>query len=250
MRTPRYQQIADELRDRIAAGEFTGGRLLPSEATLSTDFAVSRVTVRRALEQLRDAGLLDARQGLGWYVASEPLRQALDHLDTIEQQLVAAGAVAERRVLDFAFTDPPAPVAATLGDGRVLEVRRVNLADGEPFARVTVWCPEAVGATLSRDDVEAQPFYELLDVELAGAEQSIGAEAAEPDDAELLGVPVGSPVLVCERTTFTADGTAVLHSQHVYPGHRTVFSAQLSGAGGDEDPGGLRLVDRSGATLK
>ena len=249
MRTPRYQQIADELRDRIAAGEFTGGRLLPSEATLSADFAVSRVTVRRALEQLRDAGLLDARQGLGWYVASEPLRQALDHLDTIEQQLVAAGAVAERRVLDFAFTDPPAPVAATLGDGRVLEVRRVNLADGEPFARVTVWCPEAVGATLSRDDVEAQPFYELLDVELVGAEQSIGAAAAEPDDAELLGVPVGSPVLVCERTTFTTDGTAVLHSQHVYPGHRTVFSALLSGAGGDEDPGGLRLVDRSGATL-
>ena len=56
-------------------------------------------------------------------------------------------------------------------------------------------------------------------------------------------------MLVCERTTFTTDGTAVLHSQHVYPGHRTVFSALLSGAGGDEDPGGLRLVDRSGATL-
>lgn len=204
---------------------------------------MSRVTVRRALEQLREAGILDARQGLGWYVASEPLRQPLDHLDTIEEQLAAAGAVAERRVLDFAFAPASAKVAEILGEKRVLEVRRVNLADGEPFARVTVWCPEGIGASLSRDDVEAYPFYELLDVEFAGAVQSIGAAAADADDAELLGVPEGSPVLVCERTTFSSDGRAVLHSEHVYPGHRTVFSAELPRADASETPTGLRLLD-------
>jgi GntR family transcriptional regulator len=174
VRTPRYQAIADELRTRISSGDYTAGRLLPSESNLSKEFSVSRVTVRRALEQLREAGILDARQGLGWYVASEPLRQPLDHLDTIEEQLAAAGAVAERRVLDFAFAPASAKVAEILGEKRVLEVRRVNLADGEPFARVTVWCPEGIGASLSRDDVEAFPFYELLDVEFAGAVQSMG----------------------------------------------------------------------------
>ncbi len=243
MRTPRYQAIADELRGRISSGDYTAGHLLPSEAGLSEEFGVSRVTVRRALEQLRDAGILDARQGLGWYVATEPLRQPLDHLDTIEEQLAAAGAVAERRVLDFAFTAAPPKAAHALGESRVLEVRRVNLADGEPFARVTVWCPEAIGAALSRDDVEARPFNELLDVEFSGAVQSIGAAAAEPDDAGLLGVPPGSPVLVCERTTFSSDGRAVLHSEHVYPGHRTVFAAELPGAGAGETPEGLRLVE-------
>jgi len=242
VRTPRYQSIADEIRARIASGEVMAGRLLPSEASLSQEFEVSRVTIRRALEVLRDAGLLDARQGLGWFVASEPLRQPLDHLDTIEQQLAAAGSTARRRILEFAFTDAPPKVAEALGAPRVLEVRRVNLSDDAPFARVTVWCPESLGASLSRDDVEARSFYELLEADIVRATQSIGAAAADADDAALLGVPEGSPVLVCERTTFAADGRAVLHSEHVYPGHRTVFAAELHTPDGD-GPAGLRLVD-------
>ena len=110
----------------------------------------------------------------------------------------------------------------------MLAVRRLNLADGEPFARVTVWCPETLGSALSRDDVEARPFYELLadtaGVHLAGASQTIVAGAASADDAELLGVPTGSPVLICERTTRAADGSSVLFSEHVYPGHRMAFT--------------------------
>ncbi|NIR41901.1 MAG: GntR family transcriptional regulator [Actinobacteria bacterium] len=243
MRTPRYQQIADDLRVRIAEGGYTAGRLLPSEADLSREFGVSRVTVRRALEQLREAGLIDARQGLGWFAASEPVRQPLTRLDTIEDQLAASGAVPERRVLDFAFVDAPDRIAAQLGEQRVLEVRRVNLADGRPFARVTVWCPETLGERLSRQDVEAHPFYELLEVRIQGAEQTIGAAAAGRDDADLLDVPEGSPVLVCERITRAADGRAVLVSEHVYPGHLTVFSAELPGAGTGEAPAGLRLVE-------
>jgi GntR family transcriptional regulator len=243
MRTPRYQMIADNLRDRIRSGGVTAGRLLPSESSLSEEFSVSRVTVRRALEQLREAGLIDSRQGLGWFVAGDPVRQPLGELDTVEEQLAATGAISTRQVLDFAFIDAPARVGDILGEERVLEVRRLNLADGEPFARVTVWCPEAVGARFSRRDVEARPFYDLLDVKLRGAEQTIGAAAASPADAALLGVPPGSPVLVCERITRTDDGVAVLVSEHVYPGHLTVFSADLPSVGTGDTPAGLRLVE-------
>jgi len=243
MRTPRYQQIADDLRERIRAGGFTAGRLLPSESSLSEEFSASRVTVRRALEQLRDVGLLDSRQGLGWFVAGDPIRQPLGELDTIEHQLAATGAIATRRILDFAFIDAPPRVVEILEEERVLEVRRLNLADGEPFARVTVWCPEAIGSRFSRQDVEARPFYELLDVPLRGAEQTIGASAASADDAVLLGVPPGSPVLVCERITRTDHGAAVLVSEHVYPGHLTVFSAELPNVGATDAPAGLRLVE-------
>ena len=243
MRTPRYQPIADALTERIVDGGEAAGRLLPSEASLSEEFAVSRVTVRRALEQLRDNGLIDSRQGLGWFVAGAPVRQPLGELDTVEQQLAATGAISTRQILDFAFIDAPARVAAVLGEERVLEVRRLNLADGEPFARVTVWCPEGLGSRFSRRDVEARPFYEILGVKVGGAEQTIGAAAASDVDAALLGVPPGSPVLVCERTTRRDDGSAVLMSEHVYPGHRTVFSAELPSVGAGESPAGLRLVD-------
>jgi DNA-binding transcriptional MocR family regulator len=72
-RTIRYRQIADDLRERVAA--WGGGRLLPSESDLSAEYDVSRVTVRRALELLREEGLVDSRQGFGWYVSTEPFVQ-------------------------------------------------------------------------------------------------------------------------------------------------------------------------------
>ncbi len=77
---------------------------------------------------------------------------------------------------------------------------------------------------------------------LAGASQTIVAGAASADDAGLLDVPVGSPVLICERVTRTADGTNVLFSEHVYPGHRMAFTVDLA-PGERTEPAGLRLVE-------
>jgi GntR family transcriptional regulator len=243
VRTIRYREIADDLRARVEAGEFTAGRLLPSEAELSERYDASRVTVRRALEVLRDEGLLDARQGFGWFVAADPLRQSLARLATIESQLAESGRRPERRILDFGFVEASPHVRRVLECDQVLCVRRLNLADGEPFARVTVWCPAELGQHLSRADVERSPFYELLDVPLGGASQSIGAAAASAPDAALLQIPVGSPVLRCERVTRDETGNAVLLSEHVFPGHRTEFVVDLQQAERSIAPTGLRLVE-------
>ena len=243
MRNIRYQEIAAELRRRVAAGDFAGAGLLPSESQLATTFASSRVTIRRALEALHDEGLIDSRQGFGWFVAADPLRQSLGRLGTIEAQLADAGIVSERRVLDFGFVTAPARVREVLGVRRVLEVRRCNLADSHPFARVTVWCPERLGKDLSLADVERAPFYELLDAQLGGASQTIAAAAATKEDAELLEIPAGAPVLMCRRTTRTVAGEAVLYSEHVFPGHRTEFVVDLPVADRSMAPSGLRLVE-------
>jgi GntR family transcriptional regulator len=242
-RTVRYREIADDLRHRVEAGTFGAGRVLPSEADLSAAYAASRVTIRRALEVLRDEGLLDARQGFGWFVAGDLLRQRLGRLSTIEDQLSSSGITAERRILEFAFVEASPRVAAVLGTDQVLRVRRLNLADGEPFALVTVWCPASLGDRLSRADVERSPFYELLPVPLGGATQTIGAASASPADAPLLGIPVGSPVLRCERVTTGLDGQPVLLSEHVFPGHRTEFVVDLPQAERSIAPSGLRLVE-------
>jgi len=241
MRTIRYQQIADDLRSRL--GSVGVGRVLPSESELSTEFGVSRVTIRRALEILRDEGLVDARQGFGWYVAGEPLRQRLDELGTIEGQLEQRGIRPERRVIEFDFRVAPPRVAAVLGADQVLRVKRLNLADDIPFAVVTVWCPAELGHHLSRRDVERHPFYELLGVPLRGATQTIGADSVDGADAALLGVPVASPVLRCERITTDTHGRAVLMSEHVFPAHRTEFVVELPQAEPSVLPSGLRLVE-------
>jgi GntR family transcriptional regulator len=243
VREIRYRQIADDLRRRVETGEFSAGRLLPSESELSASYAASRITVRKALEVLRDEGLVDARQGFGWFASVDPLRQALGRLGTIEAQLAASGVSSERRILDFRFVRASAHVRQVLGTRTVLEVRRLNLADGAPFARVTVWCPEDLGAQLSRADVERAPFYELLPGPLGGAVQTIGAALAEPVDAELLEIPVGSPVLRCERVTRDEAGRPVLLSEHVFPGHRTEFVVDLPTSERSIAPTGLRLVE-------
>jgi len=237
----RYQEIADELRSRY--GDAPVGSVLPSESEMSAEFGASRVTIRRALELVRDDGLIAARQGFGWYVAGEPVRQSLESLGTIESQVEGVGKLSERKIEEFAFETAPERVRKILEVDQVLRVKRVNLADGEPFAVVTVWCPADLGATLSRRDVERRPFYELLDVELRGATQTIGADIASTSDAALLGVPVGAPLLRCQRVTTDQAGRALLLSDHVFPAHRTEFVVELPQAQPSMTPSGLRIVD-------
>jgi GntR family transcriptional regulator len=241
VRTIRYQEIAQVLRERIA--EVGTGRVLPSESELSAEFGVSRVTTRRALETLREEGLVDSRQGFGWYAAAVPLQQRLTQLDTIERQLEERGMRPQRHVIEFAFVAAPPRVAEQLQSEQVLRVKRVNRADGEPFAVVTVWCPAELGQNMSRADVERQPFYELLGIALRGATQTIGAAAAGAADAALLGVPVGSPVLRCERLTTSTAGRPILLSEHIFPAHRTEFVVDLPLAEPSTTPSGLRLVE-------
>ncbi len=131
---------------RVDRGEFGAGRLLPSESALSTEYGASRVTVRRALEQLRDDGRSTPVRA---WVGSSParrIRQSLARLATLEDQLAASGIRPERRILDFAFVPADERVREVLGVHQVLRVRRLNLADEEPFAIVTVWCPAELGA--------------------------------------------------------------------------------------------------------
>lgn len=247
-----YRDVADSLRSDIETGAYGDGGLLPSEAAIGARFEVSRVTVRKALELLRAEGLVESRQGLGWLVASDPIPQSLDALVSIERQLSDGGRTSDREITDFGFVDAPAPAAALLGQ-RVLEVGRVNLVDGQPFARVTVWCREDLGADLSRADVARSSFHDLLPQSPERAVQTIGADAMGPADAELLAVPAGSPALVVRRTTYGSDGRAMLVSEHRFPGHLTEFVAELEPSTTDwpaTDPAGgaapgLRLVDEA-----
>ena len=226
----RYLLLADTLRNRIAGG-IRGA--LPSEAELGHEYGVSRVTVRRALELLRDEGLVVARQGIGWFVAVDPVRQSLGRVTTVEAALEAAGAVSGRRVLKFAFETASADVAKTLGlaaDGEVLRVTRLYLADDEPFALVTVWVAASLGAQLSRDDVERSTFYDLLPlqgVEPGRVVQTITAIESDRSTAEQLHVPMGSPLLACRRVTYDRHGDAVIVAEHRYAAHLTALEVEF-----------------------
>ena len=155
---------------------------------------------------LRDEGLVDARQGFGWFVAVDPLRQSLGRLGTIEAQLAESGGRSERRILDFGFVPAPPRVREVLGVATVLEVRRLNLADGEPFARVTVWCPERSARTC-RGRRRARVVLRA-DRPAAGRRHADHRRGglADADDAAVLEVPAGRRCSRCERITSIPTG--------------------------------------------
>ena len=237
----RYLLIADELRRQIAAGEIAAGRLLPSEAELAAHHQASRVTVRKALAQLKMDGIVDSRQGFGSYVVNAPLRQSLRDLTTIKRQILAAGRKPGRELLRFAFVPTPAALIEVLRTNSVLEIVRVDRVDGQPFATATVWVRADLASGLSPRALEDRPLSEQLGVELGGATQTITAVSATRNHAELLRVPRGAPLLRVERTTSDRGDRPVLRSVALYNPLLAELVAELPPVPDETEPG-LRLI--------
>jgi GntR family transcriptional regulator len=234
-------RIAAELRRLVTSGQIAPGQLLPSESELADEHRVSRVTVRTALAQLKEDGIIDSRQGYGWYVIGPPLRQSLRDLTTIERQIRAAGREPSRELLRFAFRPTPRSLTEVLATESVLEVTRIDRIDGQPFASATVWVRADLASDLSPRALERGPLSDQLGVELGGATQTITAVGATKEDAGLLGVPKGAPLLRVERTTRDADGRPILRSEAHYNPLLTELVADLPPAAHDIEPD-LRLV--------
>ena len=230
----RHLDLADALRSRIAARDLGERGALPGELELAAEYGTSRVTVRRALDLLRREGLVTSRRGSGWFAAVDPLRQPLGRVKTVEAAVEAAGARPGRRIVAFGFVEAPALVADALCVERgadLLRVERVNLADDEPFALVTVWVRADVGADVSRADAERTTFYDLLPVrgvELESVHQTITAEVADAQSAALLVCAPGDPLLLLRRVTCDVSGAPTLYSEHRYPAERTTFEIEFS----------------------
>ena len=226
----RYLAIADELRRRIAAGEYPPGRLLPSESELGAAHDASRVTVRKALAQLKRDGVVDSRQGFGWYAVAPTLRQSVRDLTTIERQIRAASREPSRDILSLARIPTPTQLASLLKTGTVLEISRLDRVDGQPFAAATVWVRADVARGVTRRSLERRPLSDQLTVALGGATQTISAVAAGRRDAELLHVREHAPLLRSERTTTDTSGRPVLRSEALYNPLVTEFVMELAPA--------------------
>jgi GntR family transcriptional regulator len=237
----RYLAVRQSLRELLSSGEYSTGALLPSESELAARYGTSRVTLRKALGTLKDEGLIDSRQGFGWFAVTRPLRQSLDALTTIDAQITAGGRRAHRKLVGFSLRPAPPWVAEILATDQVLEITRLNLADDEPLGRNTAWVPAALAADISLTDIEQHSLHDLLPVRIARATQVITAVGATAEDAARLTVPTNSPLLRCERATYDHAGTVVLVSEALYNPLRTEFIVELPKA--SPDTTGLRLVN-------
>jgi GntR family transcriptional regulator len=253
MTGPRFHSLAANLRERIALGDYARSGALESEAELGRRYEVSRVTVRRALEQLRDEGLIVARRGSGWYVrsgASFGQSLALGSFQHARSAVADSGVPLRRRVTGYAYRPAPADVARLLdlpADTETLRVRALRSTGARPLDVVIEWVPLDVAAPVSRADAESPGVWETLrrhghTVDLV--RQSITATAAGARVAPLLDVTPGAPVLLVRRLAVRADGRPLALSEHHYLGHRFRLEVEFRGWPGADatDPPGMTPI--------
>ena len=203
----RSQWLAADLRERITLGDYGPTGAIESEAELGRRYEVSRVTVRRALEQLRDEGLLASRKGAGWYVVSFAQPLALGTFQHARSAVADAGVSLVRTVLEYGYCAAPSSVALTLGAGEMLRVRSLRRTGDAPLDVVTEWVPLALAAPVSRADAESPGTWETLrrnGNQIAVVRQNIAAVAAG-EVGPLLGVGESTPVLLVRRIALDVD---------------------------------------------
>lgn len=245
MTGPRFRQIADEVRERIALGEFGDSGALDSEAELGRRYQASRTTVRKALDVLRAAGLVESRVGSGHFVTGGAVHQQLA-LGTFRHAGSAiAGRDVRRRVVTFGWSAPPPAIAATLrvqATADALCARTVRTVDGAPLDAATEWIPGATAARLSRADLAEPGAWHALQrqgVTIATVTQTITAGLATDSDADLLDVAPGSALLLIRRLALDPDDTPVALADHRYLASRFSLEVEFHGAWSDL-PAGLR----------
>jgi GntR family transcriptional regulator len=231
---PRYYQLKELIRDRIRGGEWVPGTLIPSERILSEQYGISRMTVRQSVTELVNEGLLYREQGKGTYVGRPKIAQQLLRLTGFTEDMQARERRAGAKVLSAEMWPANEPTAERLRikvGQPVYRLRRLRTADGEPLA-VETSCITFLGCErLLHHDLEQESLYRLLettyDVPPIAADQELEADVVGEDDAVLLRVAPGSPVLRTRRVTETRRGQPIEYATSVYRGDTYRFYTRM-----------------------
>jgi len=236
---PLYHQIEQNLRERIACGEFKPDTPLPPEDMLAREYVVSRMTLRRALDALIDSRLIRRRRGIGTFVSSArgprknvtlvgQLDDAFFHADKLSYQLLS------RKSVPVDALDPAVREALQLevGDTQVDRLEVIALTQGAPYAYSEFFFPEAITRQVSTEALAgAVPILRVVESHLgervSWADQFVDPVPASRKIAQALGIEARRPILQMRRVYHTGDGRPVEVALVRYHPDRYSFSALL-----------------------
>lgn len=222
-RVPLYHQIFLILRNRIFGGEVRPGELVPGEQELAAEFNVSRITAKRALNELAGAGLVVRERGRGTRVTHRPKAPAVtSSIEGWLENISLMGIATEARVLDFGYLAASEDIAHALELEPGTDVQhavRVRSLDGEPMSYLVTYVPADIGRQYDREDLDTKPLLLLLElagVKVASARQTISATLADSEVAGALSVHAGSPLIEVRRVVRDASGRPVEYIRALY----------------------------------
>jgi GntR family transcriptional regulator len=210
--TPLYFQLYSLLKQAILNGTVANGTQMPTEQQLAESFGVSRITAKRAMDELAAEQLVERRRGKGTHVTYEYTPKPVQApLIGMLQEIESMARHSEVRVLTCRRGKPPEPIAAILGIGdsrKALELIRVRSRDGQPFGHYASWTV-GLDAPLTKKDFRGAPRLEIFrrhGLNITHVTQTISAEAASDELAERLNTPVGAPLISLVRYSYTTSG--------------------------------------------
>lgn len=239
---PLYHQIYLILRQNLLDGRYDS-QPLPSEMELTEQYKVSRVTIRRAMQDLVNEGLIARGRGKGTFanrpLTAEPTKDAHD-ADGLLGDMMKMPTDCVVSVLDVALVTASTEVceALKLAEGATVQkATRMRTVGNLPIAHLTTFVPERFSRGFGRRELEQKASLRLLEengIEVASASQTISAKLADANVARHLNVQVGAPLLYVLRVTYDKSGLPVQLLRGYYRPDRFEYRMQLSRDGADK----------------
>lgn len=258
---PLYHQLKQSVRNQIDRGVYKPGDRLPSEPELIQRYGVSRITVRQALTELENEGVVVRRHGKGTYVAEQHIEQDLVRLTDFVEDMRLAGFAPSSQVLAFVHESANANVAETLSlrvGEEVIRIDRLRLANTLPIAYDITWLPLRFGMLLSQEMLAQETIYHILEnrysIPVEAGTFHITAATATAEQSRVLDVACGASLLLIERISCTTGDVRVYMQERYYRPDRVSYRVTLrrhgDAVGGMTAIRELRPVFREHPTLE
>lgn len=230
---PLYEQLKDIILDRIHSGELKQGSSVPGERMIADMYKVSRATVRQAIGELVNDGVLYTQHGKGTFVATQKIERPLARLLGVAEEISLEEFDVNIKPIRSGFVDAGSEVLKNLGlsnDNKVYLNCRLITANNQPLFIDYTYVPQAVGHIIDKCDMTRDIFYNILEVcgyKISYAEQTISADSVTTEDAKYLDYTPGRPVLILKRTTYVEGDRPIIYSKTIYRADRYEYKINL-----------------------
>lgn len=227
---PLYSLIASRMEELIASGRWAEGDRVPPERQLCGDFGVSRATLRQALGELEERGLISRHQGRGTFVTRPRVQLPIEGVFSIRDAIAAHGLSLTTRVVNVELIEASRQLAtdlACLPGDKLVFIERLRVADGEPLVLDTAHLRAELFPGLEAVDFESRSLYDVLERDygrrVAEAQETLEPVILTPRECELLEVPPHTTALLTRRITTDASGVVVALGHALLRGDRSRY---------------------------
>ncbi|RNB88507.1 transcriptional regulator PhoB [Brevibacillus nitrificans] len=228
---PLYLQLKEVIKEDINRGVYKVGQQLPPEGELCDMYGVSRITTRRAITELVEAGILQRQQGKGTFVTASKLKRELIAVNGFSEFLTQTGKMPQPRIVSTTILEADEAIAAPLQISprtSILQLKRLHYVNDAPLVWETVFYPLTRFPNLEKHIAESISTYQVLkkyyDVQPASNLKTLNVIMATQEEAELLRCPIGTPLYQIDKVAYDDQEKPFHSSCSLIPTDRVTFT--------------------------